>query len=134
MPRSPQTSATSAGSIRPHLRQAQRPLCVTAPPSTDRFEKSSPSSGRGAAHEGFSSLPFVCSRRRFVMTFARHLKQAGLALLMLSSLAALQNAYAVGTTAGTSISNTATVNYSVGGVSQTPITSAAATFVVDNKI
>lgn len=68
------------------------------------------------------------------MTIARHLKQASLALLMLSSLGALQNAYAVGTTAGTSISNTATVNYSVGGVAQTAISSAPVSFVVDNRV
>ncbi len=43
-------------------------------------------------------------------------------------------AYAAGTTAGSSINNTATVNYSVGGVSQTPVTSSTATFVVDRKI
>lgn len=68
------------------------------------------------------------------MTIARHLKQASLALMMLSSLAMLQNAYAVGTTAGTTISNQATVNYSVGGVSQTPIDSSVAAFVVDSRI
>ena len=68
------------------------------------------------------------------MTIARHLKQASLALLTLTSLGALQNAYAVGTTAGTSISNTATVNYSVGGVAQTAISSAPVSFVVDNRV
>jgi hypothetical protein len=68
------------------------------------------------------------------MTIARHLKQASLALLMLSSLAVLQNAYAVGTPSGTTISNQATVNYSVGGVPQTPISSTVAAFVVDNRI
>lgn len=68
------------------------------------------------------------------MSIARHLRRASLALLMLSSFGALQSAYAVGTTAGTSISNQATVNYSVGGVAQTPVTSSTATFVVDNKV
>lgn len=68
------------------------------------------------------------------MSFARHLKQASLALLLLSSAAALQSAYAEGTAAGTSISNTASVNYSVGGVAQTPINSTTATFVVDRRI
>lgn len=43
-------------------------------------------------------------------------------------------AYAAGTTAGSSINNTATVNYTVGGVSQTPVISSTATFVVDRKI
>lgn len=68
------------------------------------------------------------------MTIARHLKQASLALLMISSMAVLQSAYAVGTPSGTAISNQATVNYSVGGVSQTPINSSVATFVVDSRI
>ena len=43
-------------------------------------------------------------------------------------------AYAAGTTAGSSINNTATVGYSVGGVAQTAVTSNTATFVVDRKI
>ncbi|HEY6641802.1 hypothetical protein [Povalibacter sp.] len=68
------------------------------------------------------------------MSIARHLKQASLALFIVSSAAALQSAYAAGTEAGTSISNTASVNYSVGGVAQTPINSSAATFVVDRRI
>lgn len=42
-------------------------------------------------------------------------------------------AFAAGTTAGTSIVNTATVDYQVGGVSQ-PQQSASDTFVVDRKI
>jgi hypothetical protein len=42
-------------------------------------------------------------------------------------------AFATGTTAGTSISNTATVNYQVGGVSQTAI-NASNSFTVDRKI
>lgn len=54
----------------------------------------------------------------------------GVALLGLVS----QSALAVGTASGTSINNSATLGYSVGGVSQTPITSAAASFVVDNKV
>lgn len=68
------------------------------------------------------------------MSIARHLKQASLALFIMSSAAALQSAYAEGTEAGTSISNTASVNYSVGGVVQTPINSSTATFVVDRRI
>jgi len=68
------------------------------------------------------------------MSIARHLKQASLALMMLSSATALQSAYAEGTTAGTSISNTASVNYSVGGVAQTPINSTTASFVVDRRV
>lgn len=42
-------------------------------------------------------------------------------------------AYAEGTTAGTSINNTASVTYSVGGSSQT-VSSNTATFVVDKKV
>ena len=68
------------------------------------------------------------------MTIARHVKHASLALIALSSLGALQSAFAVGTPSGTTISNQATVDYSVGGVSQTQITSAAASFVVDSRI
>jgi uncharacterized repeat protein (TIGR01451 family) len=64
----------------------------------------------------------------------KRLKTAtGLAAL-LSLFAAVQVAHATGTTAGTSVSNTATVNYNVGGVAQAPITSAPTSFVVDNKI
>src|SRR5262245_66438495 len=68
------------------------------------------------------------------MTIARHVKHASLALIALSSVGALQSAFAVGTPSGTTISNQATVDYSVGGVSQAQITSAAASFVVDTKI
>jgi uncharacterized repeat protein (TIGR01451 family) len=68
------------------------------------------------------------------MTIARHVKHAALALIALSSVGVLQGAYANGTASGTTISNQATVDYSVGGVSQTQITSAAASFVVDTKI
>jgi hypothetical protein len=45
-----------------------------------------------------------------------------------------QSALAAGTVSGTTISNSATLNYSVGGFGQTGITSAAATFTVDNKV
>jgi uncharacterized repeat protein (TIGR01451 family) len=68
------------------------------------------------------------------MTIARHVKHASLALIALSSVGALQSAFAVGTPSGTSISNQATVDYSVGGVSQTQIASPTATFVVDSRI
>jgi uncharacterized repeat protein (TIGR01451 family) len=68
------------------------------------------------------------------MTIARHVKHASLALIALSSVGVLQGAYANGTPSGTTISNQATVDYSVGGVNQTQITSAAASFVVDSRI
>jgi uncharacterized repeat protein (TIGR01451 family) len=81
------------------------------------------------------------------MIIARHLKRVGLALPVLGSFGLMQSAFAVGTDAGTSISNRATVSYSVGTVAQTPIESsptgnvtpgvnqgASTVFVVDNKI
>lgn len=40
----------------------------------------------------------------------------------------------VGTAANSSISNTASVSYNVGGIAQTPVTSAADVFTVDRKI
>ncbi len=42
--------------------------------------------------------------------------------------------YAAGTESGELISNTATLNYTIGAVAQDPATSNAATFVVDNKV
>lgn len=42
--------------------------------------------------------------------------------------------YAAGTASGVTISNTATLNYTIGAVAQDPATSNAATFVVDNKV
>jgi uncharacterized repeat protein (TIGR01451 family) len=81
------------------------------------------------------------------MTIARHLKRVSLALPVLGSFGLMQSALAIGTDSGTSISNKATVSYSVGSVLQTSIESsptgnstpgvnngAATTFVVDNKI
>lgn len=41
---------------------------------------------------------------------------------------------AAGTTAGTSVTNTASVAYSIGGVAQTPVSSNAAAFLVDRKV
>ena len=43
-------------------------------------------------------------------------------------------AYAAGTASGSIISNTATVNYSVGGVGQAPISNTPNTFTVDRKV
>lgn len=50
------------------------------------------------------------------------------------SLIAPQTSWAAGTPAGTLISNTATVSYSIGSSVETPITSAPATFQVDELI
>jgi uncharacterized repeat protein (TIGR01451 family) len=60
--------------------------------------------------------------------------QTGLAAVLLSSFAMFQNAFAVGTAAGTDITNTATVSYTVGTVAQTPVTSNISTFKVDHKV
>jgi len=81
------------------------------------------------------------------MTIARHLKRVSLALPVLGSFGMVHDALAIGTDAGVSINNRATVSYSVGSVAQTPIESsptgnstpganqgANTTFVVDNKI
>lgn len=57
----------------------------------------------------------------------------GSALALLSA-PTLAMAAPVGTAANLDISNTATVSYSVGGIAQTPITSAADVFKVDRKI
>ena len=46
----------------------------------------------------------------------------------------VSNASALGTASGTSISNSATVDYLVGGVNQTDVNSNTVTFVVDTKI
>lgn len=50
------------------------------------------------------------------------------------SLGVVPQLYAAGTTAGQVISNTATVEYEVGGVDQTPVDSNTTTFVVDRMI
>ncbi|MCU0811648.1 MAG: hypothetical protein MUE59_11560 [Thiobacillaceae bacterium] len=59
-----------------------------------------------------------------------------LAALIAAGLAfgAAQNAMAAGTASGTSISNTATLSYAVGGVPQTDIPTTSASFLVDNKV
>jgi hypothetical protein len=58
-------------------------------------------------------------------------------IVSLSSLALLvmlQHAEASGTASGTLISNVATITYSIDQVAQDPITSGAATFLVDNMV
>jgi uncharacterized repeat protein (TIGR01451 family) len=49
-------------------------------------------------------------------------------------LASVQQAHAFGTTQGISVANTASVDYTVGGVNQPDVSSNAATFVVDRRI
>jgi uncharacterized repeat protein (TIGR01451 family) len=73
--------------------------------------------------------------------------RASTALLALAALGALPQAWAAGTAANTAINNRATVNFTVGGVAQTPIESSPTgnttagvnagtntSFVVDNKV
>jgi uncharacterized repeat protein (TIGR01451 family) len=60
---------------------------------------------------------------------ARWLRVAGCLLL-----AAPQIGWAAGTLAGTAISSAATVNYSIGGSTEAPVTSAAVTFLIDELI
>jgi len=67
-------------------------------------------------------------------SFAAHLKRVTLAAVSLSSLLMFTGAHAAGTAANTDITNTATVNYTVGGVAQTAINSNTSTFKVDRKV
>ena len=57
-----------------------------------------------------------------------------MAVLVALALLVPGAAMAVGTLAGTTVSNDATVDYKVGGISQPTITSAATTFTVDAKV
>lgn len=57
-----------------------------------------------------------------------------LGLLLAGLVLGLPGVAAALTASNTTISNTATVNYEVGTTAQTPITSVAAEFVVDNKV
>ncbi|MEO6218047.1 MAG: hypothetical protein ABIO86_18605 [Sphingomonas sp.] len=65
------------------------------------------------------------------MTRASH-RLGAVSLLVLAGLAATP-AYAAGTTAGSTVTNTVQVNFQVGGVAQTPV-SASDTFTVDRKV
>ena len=68
--------------------------------------------------------------------FRQKLRTSFVALLSSAALFGLvsQSALAAGTASGTSISNQATVNYTVGATAQPAVTSTAATFLVDNKV
>ncbi|HEY5915666.1 MAG TPA: hypothetical protein VJA21_34200, partial [Verrucomicrobiae bacterium] len=59
-----------------------------------------------------------------------------MALLAIAAIAVMapSPAGAAGTASGTAIGNTATVNYQVGGVDQTPYTAPTSTFIVDTKV
>jgi uncharacterized repeat protein (TIGR01451 family) len=63
----------------------------------------------------------------------KHKWRVALAAVALGSIGLSETAFAVGTPSATPIVNTATVNYSVASVAQTPI-NAAATFVVDTVV
>lgn len=63
----------------------------------------------------------------------RHMKLLGAAMASVMALAAAP-AWADGTTAGLTVSNTATLSYNSGGVAQPGVSSNAATFTVDRKI
>jgi uncharacterized repeat protein (TIGR01451 family) len=69
-------------------------------------------------------------------SFTAHIKRVSLAAIALSSVGIMPSVWAAAgeTTAGTSISNTATVNYSVGSVAQTAVNSNANSFLVDKKV
>ena len=67
-------------------------------------------------------------------SFANSLRRVALLAVAFAPLFAFQNAQAAGTVANTTISNTATVNYTVGGVAQTAINSNTSTFLVDRKV
>lgn len=69
-------------------------------------------------------------KTRLVSTSVLLATAAGLAL----NIAAPVAAHAASTLAGSSINNTATVNYNVGASAQPPVTSNTASFVVDRKV
>ena len=64
-----------------------------------------------------------------------YLKYSGFKYLAaLLCLVGMQQAFAVGTIAGTDITNQATLNFTVGGIAQAPLNSNIATFKVDRRI
>lgn len=64
-----------------------------------------------------------------ILSYRTALSATALSLVLSSAAQA-----ASGTTAGTSVTNTASVAYSIGGVAQTPVSSNTASFVVDRKV
>ena len=63
----------------------------------------------------------------------KQMRRVGLAVVALGSIGLSGTAFAQNTASGTSINNTATVNYTVNSIAQTPI-SASANFVVDTVV
>lgn len=64
----------------------------------------------------------------------RIFKPLALAAAAVVMLAGAATAMAAGTPSGTSITNTATVNFAVGGVTQTPVVATSPSFLVDTKV
>ena len=64
----------------------------------------------------------------------RFFKPLALAAAAVAMLAGASAAMAAGTPSGTLISNTATVNFAVGGVTQTPVVATSPSFLVDTKV
>jgi hypothetical protein len=68
-----------------------------------------------------------------MFTVFKQMRRVGLAVVALGSFAVSGTVFAQNTPSGTSISNTATVTYSVNTVNQTPV-SASTSFLVDTVI
>jgi uncharacterized repeat protein (TIGR01451 family) len=68
-----------------------------------------------------------------MILFIKQMRRVGLAVVALGTIGLSGTAFAQNTASGTSIVNTATVNYTVSSIAQTPI-NASATFVVDTVI
>jgi uncharacterized repeat protein (TIGR01451 family) len=68
-----------------------------------------------------------------MFTVFKQMRRVGLAVVALGSIAVSGTVFAQNTPSGTSISNTATVNYSVNSVNQTAV-SASTSFLVDTVI
>jgi len=67
------------------------------------------------------------------MTSFQQLRRVGLAIVALGAIGLSGTAFAQNTASGTTITNTATVNYSVNSIAQTPI-NASTNFVVDTVV
>lgn len=67
------------------------------------------------------------------MQYFKNLKATGIAVLVMFA-ASLQTAMAVGTASGTTITNTATVNYQISGFSQPTVSSNNEQFDVDDRV
>ncbi len=73
------------------------------------------------------------SIKKMTMFNVRLTRWVAAAVVATAAFALPHSAQAAGTAAGTTVSNTATVNFQVGGVPQTAVTGSA-TFVVDDKV